>query len=422
MVKYVIIGASAGGIGAVEAIRDVDPTGSIVVISEEPAYSRPMISNLLENSANQSKMQYRDPSFWNKHQVQRLIQKQALHLDVANGYVELEDTECIAFEQLLLATGGLPIIPPIEGVNKNGVFTFNSLSDAEALSPRIKDGAPVVVLGGGLIGVSVAEALHHRGASVTIVELKEHFLSLILDATASSMIENAITHAGVRVITGETIRQIVGHPSHPSELSEVILTNNQRLPCEALVIAIGVTPRTALVENTPILKNRGIIVDKHMQTNISTVYACGDVAETFDFITDTNRLLPLWPLAYQQGRIAGYNMAGRTITYPGGTNMTALKYFDVPIISIGYTTVNTTLGDEILVTHDSSRKIYKKLIVRENRIIGLTFVNAIERAGLFLHLMKHHLDVEAYKDQLTAQDFGLAILPPTVRHDLLVVK
>jgi len=214
----------------------------------------------------------------------------------------------------------------------------------------------------------------------------------------------------------------VGHPSHPSELSEVILTNNQRLPCEALVIAIGVTPRTALVENTPILKNRGIIVDKHMQTNISTVYACGDVAETFDFITDTNRLLPLWPLAYQQGRIAGYNMAGRTITYPGGTNMTALKYFDVPIISIGYTTVNTTLGDEILVTHDSSRKIYKKLIVRENRIIGLTFVNAIERAGLFLHLMKHHLDVEAYKDQLTAQDFGLAILPPTVRHDLLVVK
>ena len=142
---------------------------------------------------------------------------------------------------------------------------------------------------------------------VPIVELKEHLLSLILDATASSMIETAITHAGVRVITGETIRQIVGHPSHPSELSEVILTNNQRLPCEALVIAIGVTPRTALVENTPVLKNRGIIVDKHMQTNISTVYACGDVAETFDFITATNRLLPLWPLAYQQGRIAGYN-------------------------------------------------------------------------------------------------------------------
>ena len=422
MAKYVIIGASAGGIGAVEAIRDIDPTGSIVVISEEPSYSRPMISNLLENRANRSKMQYRDPSFWNKHHVQRFIKKQALHLDVANGYVELEDTERFAFEQLLLATGGLPLIPPIEGVNKNGVFTFNSLSDAEALSPRIKEGAPILVLGGGLIGVSVAEALHHRGASVTIVELKDHLLNLILDDTASTMIETAITQAGVDVISGETIRQIVGQPSSPSEIGEVILTNNQRLPCEALVITIGVTPRTALVENTPVQTNRGIIVDKHMQTNIPTIYACGDVAETFDFITDTNRLLPLWPLAYQQGRIAGYNMAGRTITYPGGTNMTALKYFDVPIITIGYATGNTTLGDEILVNHDPSRRIYKKLVVRENRIIGLTFVNAIERAGLYLHLMKHRLDVEAYKTQLTSQDFGLAILPPPVRHDLLVVK
>ena len=421
MAKYVIIGASAGGIGAVEAIRDVDPAGSIVVISEEPAYSRPMISNLLEHSTNRSQMQYRDPNFWNNHHVQRFT-KQALHLDIGNRYVELEDEERIAFEQLLLATGGLPIIPPIEGVNKNGVFTFNSLSDVEALSPRMREGAPIVVLGGGLIGVSVAEALHHRGASVTIVELKDHLLNLILDATASSMIKASITQAGVRVITGETIRRIVGQSSYPSEIGEVILTNNQRLPCEALVIAIGVKPRTALVENTPMQTNRGIIVDKHMQTNIPTVYACGDVAETLDFITDTNRLLPLWPLAYQQGRVAGYNMAGRTITYPGGTNMTALKYFDVPIISIGYATGNPTLGDEILVNHDPSRRIYKKLVVRENRIIGLTFVNAIERAGLYLHLMKHRLDVAVYKTQLTSQDFGLAVLPPNVRHDLLVVK
>jgi NAD(P)H-nitrite reductase large subunit len=422
MAKYVIIGASAGGIGAVEAIRDADPTGSIIVISEEPAYSRPMISNLLENRANRSKMQYRDPSFWNKHQVQRFISKQALHLDVVNGYVELEDTERIPFEQLLLATGGLPIIPPIEGINKNGVFTFNSLADAEALSLQIKEGTPIVVLGGGLIGVSVAEALHHRGASVTIVELKEHLLNLILDDTASNIIEAAITQAGVRIIAGATIREIVGQSSHPSEIGEVILTNDQHLPCKVVVIAIGVTPRTALVKNSPVQTNRGILVDKHMQTNIPAIYACGDVAETFDFITDTNRLIPLWPLAYQQGRIAGYNMAGRTITYPGGTNMTALKYFDVPIISIGHATGNRTLGDEVLVHHDSSRKIYKKLVVRENRIIGLTLVNAIERAGLYLHLMKHRLDVEAYKTLLTSQDFGLAVLPSTVRHDLLVVK
>ena len=102
--------------------------------------------------------------------------------------------------------------------------------------------------------------------------------------------------------------------------------------------------------------------------------------------------------------------------------MTALNYFDVPIISIGYATGKTTLGDEVLVNHDPSRKIYKKLVVRENRIIGLTFVHAIERAGLYLHLMKQRLDVETYKTLLTSQDFGLAVLPPSVRHDLLVVK
>lgn len=422
MAKYVIIGASAGGIGAVEAIREVDPVGSIIVISEEPVYSRPMISNLLDDRTTWSKMQYRDPGFWNKHLVHRFIKKRAIQLDLSSGWIELDDHERVEFEQLLLATGGSPIIPAIDGIDKDGVFTFNSLSDAVSLSHRIKEGTSIVVLGGGLIGVSVAEALHHRGAAVTIVELKDRLLNLILDDTASGIIEAAITRAGVQVITGATIRRVNGRPLNMSEIGEVLLTNDERISCDLLVIAIGVAPRKTLVKNTPIHMNRGIIVDEYMRTNIPRVYACGDVAETYDFIAGVKRLLPLWPLAYQQGRIAGYNMAGRHIAYTGGTNMTALKYFDVPIIAIGYTTGNETEGNEVLVAHDPTRDLYKKLVVQENRIVGLTFVNAIDRAGIYLYLMKHRLNVREFKHQLTAQDFGLAFLPAPVRNDLLVVK
>jgi NAD(P)H-nitrite reductase large subunit len=417
MPKYVIVGASAAGIGAVEAIREVDPVGTITVISEEPCpqYSRPMISDLVSGKANFEKMMCREDEFWEKNDVQALTGRTALSLNLADKYVALDKGDRVNFEKLLIATGGKPFVPKIEGADKEGVYTFTTLSDAESLAAKIETTKSAVVVGGGLIGVSVTEALVKRGLKVTMVELKDTILSLILDPTASEMVENIIRKAGVTIITGQSVQRVVGKPEADDVVGGAVLTNGEQVQCDLVIIAIGVVPRMELVSGTDVKTNRGIIVDRFMRTSVSDVYASGDVAEAYDFVFGENRLLPLWPLAQLEGKVAGYNMAGKKADYPGGTAMSALKYFGIPIISVGITNPREDDAYEILVKHEPERNLYKKIVLKDNVIVGMTLVNDIEQAGVLFHLMKNGVTVKKFKQELLSEDFCLATVPRSLR-------
>jgi len=417
MSKYVIVGASAAGIGAVEAIREVDPVGTVTVISEEqcPQYSRPMISDLVSGKANFEKMMCREDEFWEKNEVQALTGRTALSLNLTEKYVALDRGDRVNFEKLLIATGGKPFVPKIEGADKDGVFTFTTLSDAERLLARIENAKSAVVIGGGLIGVSVTEALVKRGLKVTMVELKDKILSLILDPTASEMVENVISKAGVTIVTGQSVQRVTGKPEDENVVGGAILTSGEQVQCDLVIIAIGVIPRMELVSGTDVKTNRGIIVDRFMRTNVSDVYASGDVAEAYDFVLGENRLLPLWPLALLEGKVAGYNMAGKKADYPGGTAMSALKYFDIPIISVGIANPQEDAAYECLVKHEPEKNLYKKIVLKDNVIVGMTLVNDIEQAGVLFHLMKNGANVKKFKQELLSEDFCLATVPRSLR-------
>jgi NAD(P)H-nitrite reductase large subunit len=417
MSKYVIVGASAAGIGAVEAIREVDPVGTVTVISEEqcPQYSRPMISDLVSGKANFEKMMCREDEFWEKNEVQALTGRTALSLNLTEKYVALDRGDRVNFEKLLIATGGKPFVPKIEGADKDGVFTFTTLSDAERLLARIENAKSAVVIGGGLIGVSVTEALVKRGLKVTMVELKDKILSLILDPTASEMVENVIRNAGVTIVTGQSVQRVTGKPEDENVVGGAILTSGEQVQCDLVIIAIGVIPRMELVSGTDVKTNRGIIVDRFMRTNVSDVYASGDVAEAYDFVLGENRLLPLWPLALLEGKVAGYNMAGKKADYPGGTAMSALKYFGIPIISVGIANPMEDAAYECLVKHEPEKNLYKKIVLKDNVIVGMTLVNDIEQAGVLFHLMKNGSNVKKFKQELLSEDFCLATVPRSLR-------
>jgi NAD(P)H-nitrite reductase large subunit len=420
MSKYVIVGASAAGIGAVEAIREVDQTGTITIISDEqcPQYSRPMISDLVSGKADFGKMMCREHEFWAKNHVQALTGRTAVSLNLTDKYVMLDKGDRVNFEKLLVATGGKPFVPKIEGSDKDGVFTFTTLSDAESLAAKIEKAKSAVVIGAGLIGVSVTEALVKRGLKVTMVELQDKILSLILDPTASEMVENVIRKAEVTIATGQTVKRIIGKPENGKVVGGAVLTSGEQVPCDLVIIAIGVIPRTELVAGTDVKTNRGILVDKFMRTNVSDVYASGDVAEAYDFVIGENRLLPLWPLAQLEGKVAGYNMAGKKADYPGGTAMSSLKYFGIPIISIGIANPKDPDAYESLVKHDPERNLYRKIVLKDNAIVGVTLVNGIEKAGVLFHLMKNCVNVKKFKQDLVSDDFCLATLPRSLRRKL----
>jgi NAD(P)H-nitrite reductase large subunit len=410
--KYLIIGNSAGGIGTAEAIREVDEAGTITIISDEPypAYSRPLISEYLTERCPLERMLFRSPDFYVKNNIHTILGQKATELDIDKREIKLDNGRVIFWKKLLLATGGLPIVPRMTGTDLKGVFTFSTLDDAKAIDGFLNEDSNkklrAVVIGGGLIGMSVTEALVKRGIEVTIVEMKERILNTILDEEASAMMEPMLKQSGVEVITNDTVNKVSSYL--PGETTGVTLESGRPIPCEMVIIAIGVRPRTEIVAGTGIKINRGIIVDRQMATSMPDIYACGDVAEAYDFIYDENRLTPIWPNAYIGGRVAGFNMAGKPTEYQGGTAMNSMKYFGLNIVSAGM----SFLSDESYeIINYKQGDIYRKVVLKDGVIVGMVFSSDIEKSGIIYNLMKNKINVEAFKQILIADDFGLASLP-----------
>jgi NAD(P)H-nitrite reductase large subunit len=405
--RYLIIGNSAGGIGAAEAIRQVDKEGAVTIVSEEPypAYSRPLISKYLAGEHTLEGILFRPLDFYAQNNILFLPGKKVRRIELDHRTAWLADGEQIAWEKLLFAVGGKPIFPEMKGSDKRGVFTFTKLDDAKAIARFLDSKRKAVVIGGGLIGISVTEALVKRGADVIVVEMKERILNTILDQQASLMAEEVLKQAGVAIITGHTVVEITGRGT----VKEVILDNGDTIPCDLVVVAIGVSPRPELALDAKLEINRGIVVDHHMATNHPNVYACGDVAEAYDFVYGENRLTPIWPNAYIGGRIAGFNMAGVTAEYPGGTTMNSLNYFGIDITSAGMPTAPNDDGYEVISRQESST--YQKVILKDNLIVGMVFVENIEKSGIIFGLMRDKVNVESFKQSLLVDNFGLAFFP-----------
>jgi NAD(P)H-nitrite reductase large subunit len=405
--KYLIIGNSAGGIGAAEAIREVDARGSMAIVSDEPypAYSRPLIAEHLAEGCSLERMLYRPTDFYERNRISTVLGQKAVGLDVNRHILTLDSGRAISWQKLLLATGGLPIVPPIKGNRNKGIFTFTTLDDAKAISNYMDAVERVVVIGGGLIGVSVTEALVKRGVAVTIVEMKDRVLNTILDEEVSAIADNVLQQAGVEIITGHVVSEINGRGG---KAHGVTLDSGARIPCEMVVIAIGVRPRTELVSNTGIKVNRGIVVDRHMATSHPDVYACGDAAEAFDIPYGECRLTPIWPSAYIGGRTAGFNMAGQPVEYPGGMAMNSLRYFGLNVVSAGMV---TPPDDSYEVIMSNKNGDYRKIILSNNVVVGLLFSGDIEKSGIIRNLIMNRVNVEGFKAALVADDFGLASLP-----------
>ena len=419
--KYLIIGNSAGGIGAVEAIREVDRKGAITMVSDEPyhAYSRPLISDYLASHYPLEKMLYRLPGFYDENAITTLLGEKVVRIDCDKHTVSLESGRDLAWEKLLIATGGTPVFPAMEGNDLKGVFTFNRLDDAKAIDDYLAAlGSRVraVVIGGGLIGVSVTEALVKRGVHVTIVEMKDRVLNTILDEEASAMEAAALTEAGVAIVTDHTADRINGFAN--GEVRGVTLDSGKLLPCELVIVAIGVQPRLDAVTGSGIEVNRGIVVDRTMAASVPDVYACGDVSEAYDFIYDINRPTPVWPNAYNGGRIAGLNMAGVPSEYDGGTAMNAIKYFGINILSAGMVTPPDASYESVSERHGD---VYKRIISKDGLVVGMVFAGDIDKAGIVYNLMKDRADVGGFKEALVADDFSLASLPEDIWREKLAI-
>ena len=410
---YVIIGNGFAGIRAIENIREIDQEGEIIVISDEENYSRPLISYYLGKKVEASAMPFRSAEFFKKNNVTLKIGKKAVKVDTKGKSVEIEGGEKVAYDKLLLATGGKPFIPPIAGSDAQGVFNFTTLADANNIKDYIAKNkvTNAVVLGGGLIGLKATEALMALEVSVTVVELADRVLSATFDKKASRIIENALRKSNCEVLTEDTIEKIV---ATDGKVSGVDLKSKMTVEAQMVIVAIGVRANIDLANDTPIKTNRGIVVNDFMETSVKDVFAAGDAAESEGWV------IAILPIAAKHGKVAGHNMAVKNkmdyTQHTGGIPMNAVGLAGVPTISVGLTDPKENVKDyEILEKYKPKENLYKKLILKDNVLVGTIFVGDINRAGIFTGMILEKLDVTPFKDQLMKDSFGLISLPKNYR-------
>lgn len=383
--RYVIIGNSYAGISTVEAIRNLDKEGEIIIISDEPylAYGRPLISYWMGGDWETKHMYYRDKAFYDTMNVNLRLNTKVKTIDTKKKELVLENGSRLGFDKLFISTGGTPFIPPTKGLEFTGVSPLTTWGHAENFKRLGKNAKRVVVIGGGLIGLSAVKGFGAMKKDITIIELSQRVLGLALDEEAGELIHDELNKKGVKIRTGRTVKEILGN--NKNEVRGVILDNGEELLCELVVMAIGVRPNVEIVKDTDIKVNRGIVVDSRMQTSVKDIYAGGDVVEAYDFINKDTRVLAILPLAFEQGRVAGANMAGMERVYAGGMGLNSFPLFGTAIMTMGITL--TKEGDGLEVIKKKGKDTYKKLVFRDNVLVGVIMIKDTNYGGIYTSLI-----------------------------------
>lgn len=412
--KYLIIGNSASGIGAAEAIREVDEKSEIVMITDEmkTIYSRPLLSYLFDGTILKKDLYYRPDEFYEKKKVDIIYNKKVNKIFPEDSFVLVESGEKIFYNKLLIAAGAIPKIPNIPGIDKEGVFSFRNLNDLERILSKIKTAEKAFVLGGGNIGLQAACGLKSYGIDTTVVVSSSYLLSQLADETAGEIYKDLFEKNGISIKTNSNVTEISGD----KRVEKVKFKDGTTEDCQILIIGKGVNPNIEFLKSTNIKCRQGIEVDEYMRTNINDIYAAGDITETVDIVTGKKTINAVWPCAYEQGRIAGFNMTGLMKKYQGSIRMNAAEFFGLPFISIGIVKIKEE-DYEIISNLDKEKNIYKKLVTKNNIIIGLLFVKDIDKAGLYHNLIKKKIDISPVKSILLKDNFNAGVLISLIKKD-----
>lgn len=379
--NYVIIGNSAAAVGTIEGIRQIDKTGNITVISDEKhhTYSRPLISYWLMGKVTDKNIYYRSPDFYEKNGVKTMLGCRAVKIDTEAKNVVLSDGSLVPYDKLMTATGSKPFVPPMNGMDKiASCHTFMSYDSVRAIRSEIKEGAKVLIIGAGLIGLKAAEALNAYKADITVVDMADRILPSILDVRAGSIMMKHIESKGIKFILGTSVDEFSEHSAK--------LKNGASVDFDMVIIAVGVRPNTELIAEAGGKVDRGIICDLTQKTTLDDVYAAGDCTVSHDSSSDSDKILALLPNAYMQGEVAGRNMAGAETKYENAIPMNAIGFFGLHIITAG-----SYDGEEYV---EENGNTYKKLVFKDGLLKGFILMGDVKRAGIYTSMIKERIPLE----------------------------
>ncbi len=360
MTTYIIIGNGVAGNAAAENIRKYDREGIIHMFTREkvPFYYVPALPDYVAGEKEADKVIIHNSSWYGERNIELHLANEVTGIDAQQKVVTTAQGDQLYYDKLLLATGGYSFVPPIKGADLPGVMTLRTLGDAEAIRNRAREAKQVVLIGGGLLGLEAGNGLRKLGLEVTVVEFFPRLLPRQMDIPGAVMLQRRMEEMGFTFYLGAKTQEIAREGGR----LQVLLESGQSLPADMVLISAGVRPELTLAKALGLQIDKGVKVDDHMRTGLPDVYAAGDLIE------HRGRFYGIWPAAQEQGKAAGANMAGQPEVYEGTVPSNTLKVVGIDLLAAG--DIDAEGRMEAVVFQDEAQKIYRKVVLQENVIIG----------------------------------------------------
>ena len=389
--KLIIIGAGMATGRALEHLLEAAPEAyDITLFNVEPRgnYNRIMLSPVLSGEKTYADIVTHDADWYAARGVICRFGEKVATIDPAAKTVTSETGEVLAYDKLLFGTGSMPFIIPLPGHDLNGVIAYRDLEDTERMM-GMGAGHKVVVIGGGLLGLEAAAGMAARGADVTVVHIMGHLMERQLDAAAGYLLREALIKKGITVLCGANSKEIAGEDG---QVRALVLDDGRELPCDLLVMAVGIRPNTALAKASGLAVGRGIHVDDHMVTSDPDILAVGECVE------HQGAVFGLVAPLYDQAKVVAKTLLGEAERFVQKEISTKLKVTGCDLFSAGDFAEGE--GREDIVFRDPARGVYRRLVLEADRVIGAVMYGDTADSNWFFGLIRDKTDIAPMRETL----------------------
>ena len=358
--KHLIIGNGVAGTTAALNIRRFEEAAEITIVTGEamPFYSRIRLPEFISGSLEESKLVIYKDAWYEDNRINLISNKKAVSIDHDAKQVVIEGDVLVPYDKLLVATGGKSAIPPIRGLDRRGVFTLRTIEDARKIREYAENVLSVIVLGGGVLGLDLGNALRKLDKSVTFIECADRLLPRQIDPAGSAVLVGKLKSLGMNFTLGAKAKEAFGKEAFEG----IRLNDDSLISGQMLLVSAGMFPDVSLFKGLDLPPRRGIPVNDRMETVMPDVYAAGDAAE------HDRKIYGIWPAAEKQGETAGVNMAGGNTLYSGTIPSNFVSVAGIDLFSAGEIDAENRLASYVYEDRDSG--VYRKIVVLDDSIAG----------------------------------------------------
>jgi 3-phenylpropionate/trans-cinnamate dioxygenase ferredoxin reductase component len=414
MKPYLIIGAGAAGVSAIEGIRSQDPYSEIIQVFDEGDgyYSRPGLAYYLTGEVSEDSLFPFQLSHFEQLKVKQ-INTRAKRIYPFEHKVELANGSMLSYQKLLISTGAHAAPAKVPGIELEGVIKLDNLADARKIMKYARKRRTAVIVGGGITALELVEGFRSRGLQVHYFLRGNRYWSNVLDETESHIVEQRLEEEGVQIHYHTELAEIIGNRG---KVNEVLTTDGRKIKCDVVGIAIGIKPRKFLAEHAGLTADRGILVNEYLQSDDPDIFAAGDVAEVYDPRMGKAILDSLWTPARKQGYLAGLNMTGKKVPYSKGMpfNVTRLAGLTTTIIgALGsreedYDVVGIVRGDsegwrqmpDALVAQSGFDVNRLRVLIGENHLVGALLMGDQTLSRAIHRIITEKVDITPIREKL----------------------